>query len=228
MMELDELKQKWAEHDLKLDVSIRLSRHLLTSARMDPARSALRRMASFLCLEAVVAFAVIVALGSFIGDHFGSPRFVVPAVVLDVFEIATLIGLGQQLRLTLDIDYGKPIAAIQKQLAVLRILSVRSTQWTLLLAPLLWTPLLIVALKGLGGVDVYQVLGSSYLVANLLFGMGVIPLGIWLSKAFADRMGGSPIMRTLMRSLAGYNLNEATDFLSRVSDFEEEELRSGM
>ena len=34
MMELDELKQKWAERDRKLDVGIRIARQLLTAQRI--------------------------------------------------------------------------------------------------------------------------------------------------------------------------------------------------
>ena len=45
MMELDELKQKWAEHDRKLEVNIRLTRQLLSATKMNRARSALQRLA---------------------------------------------------------------------------------------------------------------------------------------------------------------------------------------
>ena len=228
MIDVDELKQKWAEHDRKLDVSIRLTRQLLTAKSMNRARLPLRRMAFFPGLEAIIALAVIVVLGLFIGDHIATLRFSLPAIALDIFEIATLIVIGQQIRLALDIDYSKPVATIQKQLATLRLLSVRTTQWTVLLAPLLWTPLMIVALKGLLGVDAYQVLGAPYLLANLSAGLAFIPLMIWLSKTFASRMSGSPTMQRVMRSLAGYNLNAAADFLATLSEFEEEELRSGM
>jgi hypothetical protein len=226
MMELDELKVKWAEHDHKLEVNIRLTRQLLSATKMNRARSALQRLAVFLALEAVAALAVIIVLGSFIGDHIAMARFVIPAVALDLFEIATLIVLIQQIRLALHIDYSKPIATIQKQLESLRMLGIRSIQWTLLVAPLLWTPLLIVALKGFLGVDAYKALGASYLFANLLFGLAIIPLAIWLSKKFSSRMNRSPLMQRLMKDLAGYNLNAATDFLATLSEFEDEKQAS--
>jgi hypothetical protein len=226
MMELDELKVKWAEHDRKLEVNIRLTRQLLSATKMTRARSALQRLAVFLALEAAAALAVIIVLGSFIGDHIAMARFVIPAVALDLFEIATLIVLIQQIRVALHIDYSKPIAAIQKQLESLRMLGIRSIQWTLLVAPLLWTPLLIVALKGFLGVDAYKALGAAYLFANLLFGLAIIPLAIWLSKKFSSRMNRSPLMQRLMKDLAGYNLNAATDFLATLSEFEDEKQAS--
>ena len=222
MMELDELKQKWAEHDHKLEVNIRLTRQLLTATKMNRARSALQRLAVFVALESVVALAVIIVLGSFIGDHIAMVRFAVPAAALDLFEIASLIVLIQQIRLALNIDYGSPVAAIQKQLESLRMLHIRHFQWTLLLAPLLWTPLLIVALEGFLRVDAYKTVGAAYLLANLLFGLAIIPLAIWLSKKFGDRMDRSPKIQRLMKDLAGYNLNAASDFLATLSEFEEE------
>ena len=125
MMELDELKQKWAEHDRKLEVNIRLTRQLLSATKMNRARSALQRLAVFLALESVVALALIIVLGSFIGDHIAMVRFVVPAAALDLFEIATLIVLIQQIRLALYIEYSRRVAAIQKQLESLRMLHIR-------------------------------------------------------------------------------------------------------
>jgi hypothetical protein len=222
MMELDELKQKWVEHDHKLEVNIRLTHQLLSATKMNRTRSALQRLTVFMALESVIALAVIIVLGSFIGDHIAMVRFAVPAATLDLFEIASLIVLIQQIRLALSIDYSNPVAAIQKQLESLRMLHIRHFQWTLLLAPLLWTPLLIVALEGFLRVDPYKTVGAAYLLANLLFGLAIIPLAIWLSKKFGDRMDRSPKTQWLMKELAGYNLNAASDFLATLSEFEEE------
>ena len=221
-MELDELKQKWADHDRKLEVNIRLTLQLLSATKMNRARSALQRLAVFLALETVIALAVIIVLGSFIGDHIAMLRFAVPAAAQDLFEIATLIVLIQQIRLALYIDYCKPVAAIQKQLESLRMLHIRHFQWTLLLAPLLWTPLLIVALEGFLRVDAYKTVGAAYLLANLLFGLAIIPLAIWLSKSSATVWTRSPKIQWLMKELSGYNLNAAYDFLATLSEFEEE------
>jgi flagellar biogenesis protein FliO len=57
---------------------------------------------------------------------------------------------------------------------------------------------------------------------NVLFGLAIIPMAIWVSRKFGDRMGRSPIIQRLMRELAGYNLNAATRFLATLSEFEDE------
>jgi hypothetical protein len=105
----------------------------------------------------------------------------------------------------------------------LRAQRIRATMLTLLAAPLLWTPLLIVGLKGLLGLDVYAIFSARYLLANALFGLAVIPLAVWIARRSADRMGRSPLAQRLLRDIAGYNLKAAAGFLSRLARFEAEE-----
>jgi flagellar biogenesis protein FliO len=62
------------------------------------------------------------------------------------------------------------------------------------------------------------------MVSNLLVGLAIIPLALWLSRRFSDRMGRSPFIQRLMQDLAGYNLNAATRFLTTLSQFEDENL----
>jgi len=179
---------------------------------MNSARSALQRLAVFLALESVIALAVIIVLGSFIGDHIAMVRFAVPAAALDLFEIATLIVLIQQIRLALCIDYGKPLPSSKSSLNLFGCyISVTSVDASL--APLLWTPLLIVALEGFLRVDAYKTLGAAY--------CSPISYSDWPSsrwrygyrKKFGDRMDRSRRFSAHGRKLAGYNLNAASNFL---------------
>jgi hypothetical protein len=222
MVEMDDLRKTWAEYDRKLDTNIRLSRQLLVATNLNRVRSPLRRLAFFLGAESLIQFAVVVALGSFIYENMATPRFALAGAALYVFAIAILIAMIRQIASALQIDYDKPIAVIQKQLGKLRVLRIRYIQGIFLVATLVWTPLLIVALKGFWGLDAYRLFGTAYLVANVLVGVAIIPLAIWLSKKFGDRMGRSPMIQRFMRDLAGYNLNAATGSLATLAKFEEE------
>lgn len=219
MTDLDVLKEKWMEYDQKLDVNIRLTRQLLDAAGMNRARSAMRRLMAFVALDAAATLMVIMALGSFIGDNIAAARFVVPAIMLDAAAILTFGVLIRQLMLARLIDYSAPVTLIQKRLETLRILRIRRTLWTLFASPLLWPPLLIVSLKAFLGVDAYAALGMSYLLANLLLGVGVLGLAVWVSRKFGERMGRSPAIQRMMRELAGYNLNAASRFLAEIGEF---------
>jgi hypothetical protein len=221
-MDPDELRAMWEKHDRMLETSIRLNRQLLNATHLNRARSALQRLAVGLALEAILTLAAIVALGSFLYANRTLPRFACPAVALDLFAIATLNALIRQITLALQVDYDRPIATIQRQLETLRMGRIRYVQGIFLLATLVWTPMLIVMLKAFWGLDAYRLFGTLYLVANVLVGLAVIPVALWLSKRYGDRMGRSPLVQWLMRDLAGYNLNAATDFLATLSEFEAE------
>jgi len=219
-MELDDIKQRLEHLDGKLDATLRLNRSVLDSRVLDKVDRALRRLGWVLGLELALGVATVLLTGSFVADHVRQLRFLVPGLVLHIFVIAQIGMLVRHAVATRQIDFGAPIVEIQRRIETLRVSMIRTTMWTLLLAPLLWPPLLIVALKGFLGIDAYVVLGAPYLAANLALGLAVIAIGLLVSRLFADRLSGSPIVRHLMRDLAGTNLAAAQGFLASLSRFE--------
>jgi hypothetical protein len=217
MVDLDELKQMWTEHDRKLDESIRLNRQLLRATNMKGTRSALQRLAIFLGLEAVAWFAIVMALGNFIHAHIGTLRFVWPAVAADLFAIGMFAATIRQIVAAGQIDYGKPVVTIQKELEKLQVLRIRTTQWAVLVGIAVWAPFAVVVARAFLGLDGYS---AAWLWANVIFGLALIPLAVRLSKRFSDRMSRSPFIQRLMKDLAGYNLNRARVFLTELSEFE--------
>ena len=115
-MDLESLKEKWADYDRKLDDVIRLNRRILTATTMNRARSSLQRVAMLLAVESVIWFVIIVALGSFMSGHISLPQFALPAALLDMYAIANLIFLIRQIAAALGIDYGMPVSVIQSRL----------------------------------------------------------------------------------------------------------------
>src|ERR1051326_5952143 len=105
MMDLESLKEKWAEYDRKLDDVIRLNRRILTATTMNRARSSLQRVAMWMAVESVVWFVIIVALGSFTYKHIALSWVALAAVFLDSYAIANLIFLIRQIAAALGIDY---------------------------------------------------------------------------------------------------------------------------
>ena len=221
-MNFDQMTATWAAYDRKLDASIRLNRELLRAGKLDRARSALQRLTIGLVLEVILNSAAIAALGMFIADHL-TLRFVIPAIALDALAVVNNIVLARQIVAATRIDYGQPITAIQRQLEELRVLRIRYLQWVFLIAVLLWTPLLIVGFEWLFGIDAYQAFGGVYIGANLLLGIALIPLGIWLAKSFGPRLRGTAIGRHTMALIAGASLKDAREYLATLSAFESDE-----
>lgn len=221
-MEIEDLKRSWEDQGRKLDASLRLNTNLLRESALNKASTATARLSWLLMAEILLDLVLCIWLGSFNADHITEPRFLVPGIVLHLYAIGfVILGVHQWLALK-RIDYGAPVVAIQKRLGELRVQRVRATKLILLSVLLLWTPLLIVTLKSLFGVDAYALFSSAWLAANVALGVAVIPLAVWISKRYADRMERSPLVQRLMRDLAGYNLNAATGFVSSLARFEEE------
>ncbi len=219
MLDLDGMKQRWAEHDRKLDQSIRLNRQVLTAVNLNGTRTALERMTFFLAVESVAWLVIAMALGGFIYEHAGRLRFALAGGAVDVFAAGMLAAAIGQTVMARRVDYSNPIAAIQKQLEALRVLRIRITQWALLAGAVVWAPCAIVICKAVFGIDDYS---QPWLWANVLFGLSLIPLVVWVSKRFGERMGHSPFLQRLMRDIAGHNLTAANEFLASLSQFENE------
>lgn len=221
-MELDELKQKWTEQDAKLEKSIRLDTRLVRESAMTRVGASLAPLSWGIAIEGILNVAVVLWLGSFLGDHVGQPRLAAPAAMLFVCAIAILnVGIRQWVTLR-TIDYGAPVLAIQKRLAALRVSRIRATKWILLVSPLLWTPMLIVGFHALTGLDPYAFMNGRWLAGNLLFGLAFLAGMLWISKRSASRLAQVPAMRRLMDDVAGRSLVAANGALDEIERFERE------
>ena len=211
-MELDELKEKWAEHDRKLDVSIRLNRQLLREMYTRRARFALWRLAAMLAVGSLFMLAVIVSLGRFIATNWTTPKFAIAGIMLDAAAIAVLAALIAQIVLALNINYNQPVAVIQKRLEMLRKLRIRYIQAIFLAVALAWAPIFIIVTKAFR-------FDTTWIVANVVIGFAILAIGYWLAWHFGPR---TTLGRQFLRDLAGYNLNAASRFLSTLEEFEQD------
>jgi hypothetical protein len=214
-MELDELKTRWTDADADaLRINTRAMHALLRS------EGALRWHGRFITLGLVFDAIVLVALGSFLAAHLREPRFFFPALLLHLVAIVLTASEVRQLVTTNAIDYGGSVVAIQRQLERARVASIRTTRWTLIVAPLLWPPLLIVTMKALLGVDAWAILGLPWLAANFAFGSAFLVLTLWIAHRYGARMQRSPRVKRLLDDLAGSSLRNATRFIDELGRFE--------
>jgi hypothetical protein len=222
-MNFETLQTRWSAQNEKLETSIHLSRALLPESRLNKVSSALQRFLRGIVAELIVNVIVVLLLIVFIGNHLDAAALLAPAAVLFVavlFQVA--FGIYQWVTLR-ELDISGSILKVQHTLAKLKVQRIQVTKWTFWIAPLLWVPLLIVSFKGVLGVNAYTTFDTLWFLANLLFGVAVIPLMIWVSKRYADRMSRSPRLQRVMDDIAGHDLNAATVFLNDLLQFEKEE-----
>jgi hypothetical protein len=219
-MELDDLKALWAQDNRRLERSVRLNTLLLERSNLRRASTAMGRLSRGLTFELVANFAALLLLGSFAAANVSEPRFVVPAVLLGIYSVTLVAGLVRETVAVKGVDYDEPVVAIQRKLLELRVMRLHATLRVLLFAPLMWLPLCIVLLRGLFGIDLYAA-GSPWLVANVLFGLAVIPAGIFAAKRYGQDLGTSAPLRGLADAVAGKSLTEALDALEALRRFGE-------
>jgi len=104
----------------------------------------------------------------------------------------------------------------------LRALRLRATRWTLLLSPLLWTPLALVLGRALFGVDLQRAVGWPWLLANLAVGYAAIPLGLRALALASRRWGRSATWQRLRDDVAGRRLARALRSVEEIAAFRRE------
>jgi hypothetical protein len=220
MTDLDDLKTLWAEHDRKLELSLRLNRRVLAESRLARARTALAGLQRFIAFELAANVIAVVALVAF-ASAFPAPRFALPAIALALGALALTSGDIRQL-LAAQIDQTEPIAKAQRQLEELKRLRLRCVRWTLLLAPLAWPPLAIVALKAVFDIDAWVTPGPAWLAANVVLGLAVPAIAWGLSLRYAARYRESRLVARIANTLSGRSLAAAVRALDAIDRFENE------
>jgi hypothetical protein len=221
-MELEEIRTLWAQRNRELEASTRLNTALLQQWNLRAAGTAMKHFGRGVWFELIVNAIGLMLIGAFAADHVHEPHFLAPAAAIGVYAVVLSIACARQLADAGALDYDEPVVAIQQSLERLRIRRIRLTLWTLLFAPLMWLPLLIVTLRGIFGVDAYAALSPSWLVANALFGFAVIPSAIFLARRYGPRLAAYTSMRRLADQIAGRSLSSALDSLDALRRFESE------
>lgn len=222
MVELDELKGQWAEYGRKLDASIHLSNQVLRENRMIRLGSNLKWAFRGVLLEQLMSIPALAFLAIFIRNHISEPRYVIPAAVLDLFAIYSVISCGWQMGTLSNIDYSQPVVAIQKKIQKVKLVRLATVKWGFLLWPVLWIPFTIVFFRGIFGIDGYVMFRGSRLAIDLAVGAAISGLLYLASKRLAGRVNRSPVARRILDELAGRNLSKATKFLGELTAFEKE------
>jgi hypothetical protein len=218
VMQFTDIEARWAELDRKLDgVAVDVQARIGTMAA---ARSTTRLLARQVAAGVFVNAAIAVLLGLFCARHVDELRFLVPALAIDVGAIALLIRGIRQLILLANTDLSASVVTVQRSLEELRLARIQTNKWTLILAPLLWTPLLIVALQALFGVDSYATFPPVWFVANTLLGLAFIVLMVWVSMRFGDRFHDAAYIAQSLHALAGRTRLRTTAFLEQLRAFE--------
>ena len=214
----DDIKRLWAQSKRELEASLRLNTLLLQQSNLERAGSSLGRFSRGLWVELAATLAVVALVGSFAADHVRELRFLIPAVIVDLYAIALVVLTAMELALARSVSYEEPVVAAAGKLERLRLMRVRSTLANLLFAPLMWLPIAIVGMRAFFGADLYAA-GWEWLAANLIFGLAVIPGAVFAAKFYRKRLASSSALRALADAVAGSSLIEAANAVDTIRRF---------
>lgn len=215
---MDEVKAAWHELEERMEARLATDRELLAEMKLDRARSRLRGLPLLLWAEVIVDGIGALLAASYLAENLTAARFAVPAATLQLAAVLGAVTTGWQLTALGRIDRSGPVARVQRRLAELRVYRARQTLWTLALAPLLWTPLVIVGAHALAGVDLYRE-APAWLVANLGFGLAVVLLAVWAARRYGDRIRRSRLGRALADGIVDRRLGAAAADLEEIERF---------
>lgn len=222
-MNLDELKQAWETSNRRLDTVVSLNRQVVIASMLKTVKTPMQHLRIALSMEAVSAFAITLSLGNFIFRHSGEPGFAWPAALMDVWMIGLLVTTIRQLVFMSTIHYDQPVLDIQKRIENLRLLRLRSIRFALITGLVVWwLPFLIVVCKAVFNIDAYMFFGERFFYINGLASGMIVPLSIWLSKRFSQRMARSPFFQSVARHIEGNYVDTALASMARISAFEVE------
>jgi hypothetical protein len=225
-MELDDMKVAWHAMNERVGALETLARtrvrERVRERELGRVRRALGAFAFGPAFDVAVDVLILVALGSFLYSHVHELRFFVPAAILHALVIVSMASSIRQLVLIGTVDYGAPVVRIQRQLARARAVRIRTTKWLLLFAPLIWTPLAIVAVKGLLGVDSYRAFGIAFIWWNVGFGVVALAALLMVARHVAVRGTERGWYQRLLDDIGGRNLTRAISFVNDLARFERE------
>ncbi|HZW88168.1 MAG TPA: hypothetical protein VFF12_03740 [Myxococcaceae bacterium] len=219
---LDELRDLWREQGRSLDELREIEVATLAALKTERLGGSLRRWAWLPAFELAAGIVAQLWLVQFIEGVLGAPLLVASGIALFVAALVATMVAARQVFLAATVDPAGPVAEVQDRLEQLRTLRLWATRWTLLLSPLLWTPLALVLGRAMFGVDLQRAVGWPWLLANLAVGYAAIPLGLRALARASRRWGASAAWQRLREDVAGRSLARARRSLEEIAAFRKE------
>ena len=219
---LDDLKNEWLARDRQLETSLRMNTLLLREALLEKHGGSQGGAGACNLFQILFTIPFLAFFGWFIARHLDQPAFLIPAVLLQAWTVVMLALSIQQRGALRDLDYSRPVVALQGEIEQVKIARLTTFKWAFLTGQLLWwIPFVLVVFKALG-VDLYTVSAfmPRFIAWNLAFGVALIPFALWASKLLVGRLGGSPRFQQFTDGIAGSDIAVARGFLAKLALFE--------
>lgn len=222
-MQLDDLKEAWAEHGAMLERTLAIDERLLRESLLRRARFALAPYVFGRTLEVLLGIAALCVAKSVLARHVHDPRYVVVGGAVALFAVG-VTGLSARLLVRgLRLDYGGPVAAIRRDVERIKLAEYRSQKWALLGGVVVWLPAMLILFEAVTGLEPLAHVALEFLAVNVVFGIVVLIVGHVMSKKHVESPDLGPRARRVVNALSGRALRVAAGHLAEAESFEREE-----
>ncbi len=217
-MDTDDFRLAWAAFDRRLERQEALGRRVLAERSVARARNGLRPLLIGQSLQAAAGLAMAIVAGMFWTAHLGDTALLVSGLIVHLYGIAMIVLAAPAILLLARVDPGRPVAELQRRLALLRFRQRRSAVIFGYAGCIAWVPMMLMIAQAVFHVDLYAV--APWIVHHMI-GWSVIAVGVlfglhrWIARhaesRFARFVDRSRLGRSLQR--AGAVVDELERFL---------------
>jgi hypothetical protein len=219
IMELDDLKQAWQTLDRRLELQNNINLQLFKDRKLEKARSSLHPLFWDQIVQLLFGLGFILLAAMLWSTRPDVAHMIAAGVVVHAYGVATLIVAGITLGTIRRIDYAAPVLQIQKQLARVRKLYIRSGMIAGLPWWFLWVPILML-LSALVGVDMYARAPSMVWIG---LGIGLCGLlATWWFHRWSHHPARAAFGKRLDDGAAGGSILRMQAILDEIAQFEKE------
>lgn len=204
-MKFEELTEIWNSTDQNLEKSVQINHELVKELGLRKVKSHLSEIKWTAIFEIVTEFILAVILIEFIAGHLSEIRFVIPAVVLLIFTLFSLIVEIIKLSLFLRIDSNSSVVESQKKLIGLKFYEMLDINSLFVIVPFFSAPFLIVFARLLFDLNLYEFDVLKLTLYTITGGFFVALIIVYFLK----------------KSGASKKLNESIGFLNELKEEEE-------
>ncbi|NNC84726.1 MAG: hypothetical protein HKN75_01515 [Bacteroidia bacterium] len=202
-MELDQLTDIWKNTD-KESEKLEINKSLFKEVGMSKIKSNLMEYRLENTIELIVNSLFIIFLVYFMVNHFTVAKFFVPALLLWISAVASIVLSGYKIYWFQSIDAKNSIIKTQKAIERIKFFDRLDTNTLMIVIPVFSLAILIVLAKGLLGIDLYAI-------------------GNWMVHYFFGSMIVGIIITVLLRLFPDKNLKKASDFLKEIKSLDTNE-----
>jgi hypothetical protein len=201
-MEYQELASIWNSTDLGLEQSVKINKDLVKRISLTKIKSRLFEIKGTAIFELIVESLFSIFLIGFIIDHVSEIIFSLPAGILLIITLFSLVIEIYKLKLYYSIDASSSVIEAQKKLTKLKKLEIQDIQSLYIIIPLFSAPFLIVTAKAFLNLSLYS-FGTNWLIYHTLGSFVVALIIVFFLKRYPDK-----------------NLMDSIAFLDELKDYE--------